>query len=453
MPYPASSTGGAPYGGPVSNSAGPTVLAGSRQRSTNERPARTKKPTVAKPKRPKKQPAPKPQVIPYGRQPVTEGSTLTNNQLDRAANAAVVTQYGPQDLQIQQAYGQSDRMMEQAPQWWQDYVNQVGQFGAQDAAAWQNATNQIANIGGTMANAAAQASQADQAAMAADAANRGATVDPAAATRAMQAAQVNTSLMGNQANLATLLGANQGSYFRGQQNIGARQKVQSRLDELNYRRNQIDPQAASLAQQKGAYKTQYKTDTLSNEQKNVLERMVFGQDVAKNQTDAALKAAALKQQSARDRRAARIAQQKLAQQQQENRVDNARADRQVQIAQQNADANTTRANKPTGSGKDRFGNTPKQRRAAQDSYSRANIMARPLPKNADVQTIAGFLVSKNVNPVIARAVAQMKVNGYVDAKTARQLAKRGIRQGFTTKRPKAPSAKFPTISNGGVAAP
>ena len=159
----------------------------------------------------------------------------------------------------------------------------------------------------------------------------------------------------------------------------------------------------------------------------------------------------LLQQAARDRRSAQNARQRLRQQQNQYRRSAGQKDRQLNISQQNADANTTRAQDAgKGSGKDRFGNTPKQRRAAQDSFTRAMSFASVLPNNTSPKTVEAFLISKDVNAVMARAAAQMAANGYVDAKTARQLRVRGVRRGYSTKRKAPAQPQFPTINNGGL---
>lgn len=239
----------------------------------------------------------------YMASPITEGSSVTNRDLDRDTKAATGVRYGYADSELQKRYAQSDAMMQQIPQWFDYYRGQLQQLGLADAAAAQYATDQITGLGGTMAAAASKAATQDQAAMAQDAAIRGATVDPQAAVRAQQAAAVNTADLANQAALQTQLGYNSGQYFRGQEGVSEQAKVQQRLAEIAYRRNQIDPDAAQLAREKGDYGTTYRSDRVDKERQAVLENAAFGLDVAKaNQSasDAATKRADQRRKEAQD---------------------------------------------------------------------------------------------------------------------------------------------------------
>lgn len=81
---------------------------------------------------------------------------------------------------------------------------------------------------------------------------------------------------------------------------------------------------------------------------------------------------------------------------------------------------------------DANGNTPKQRTAAQDSYTKASLMANTYKVGFTPaegwQALYKFLVTaKNLNPPEARAAAQRAFNVPVDPATTATLAKRGIK--------------------------
>lgn len=418
----------------------------------------------------------------YMASPITEGSSVTNRDLDRDTKATVGLGYGYLDNELQKRYAQSDAMMQQIPQWFDYYRGQLQQLGLADAAAAQYATDQITNLGGTMAAAASKAASQDQAAMAQDAAVRGATVDPQAAVRAQQAAAVNTSDLATMAGLQTQLGYNSGQYFRGQEGVSEQAKVQQRLAEIAYRRNEIDPDAAQLAREKGDAATTYQAKRISDERQAVLENAAFG--LKADQADQAAQDAAARR-AAQDKKARQdfiqqmgitpkrwlnmTPDQRLAWQRKLAKAKNPPQPRKPETpstiakppsnytgseadwngmsqpardrwVKQHPTKTTTGTSKP-----DQFGNTRKQRRAANDSLTRAVTMARTT-KSKDVAQIRDFLIFKNVNPVMATAAAQMVARGYVDAKTARQLRRRGATSGYTTTRPQQPAPAKPKTS-------
>src|SRR6185369_4895498 len=114
----------------------------------------------------------------YNKAPITYGSDVTNRQLSQDTQAAIGVRYGAADQQVQSAYAQSAAQQEAIPHWFDYYRNQVKGLQAEDQTARQTATDQITNLGGTLAAAAGRSAASDQSAMQADAAIRGATVDP-----------------------------------------------------------------------------------------------------------------------------------------------------------------------------------------------------------------------------------------------------------------------------------
>lgn len=237
----------------------------------------------------------------YNAAPITPGSQVTNRQLGQDTQAAIGLRYGAADNEIAKRYAQSDAMLQQIPHWFDYYRAQLQQLGLADAAARQYATDQITNLGGTMAAAASRAATADQSAMAQDAAIRGAAVDPQAAVRAQQAAQVNSANLANQAALQIQLGENSGDYWRGQEGVSEQAKIQQRLAELAYRRNEIEPDAGQLAREKGDYGTTYRADRIDKERQQILENKAFGLDEAKAGAQAAAAAQAAKDKKAQQR--------------------------------------------------------------------------------------------------------------------------------------------------------
>jgi hypothetical protein len=420
----------------------------------------------------------------YNKAPITNGSSTTNRQLSQDTTAAIGLKYGSVDQQLVAAYAKSDAVTQQIPHWFDYYRAQVKGLQSEDAAARQGATDQITNLGGTMAAAAGRSAGADQSAMQADAAIRGATVDPAAVTRATQAAAVNTSGLADAAALQTTLGANQGSYWRGQQNVSEQAKIQALLGEQAYRRDNIDTHAAQIAREKGDYGTTYRSGRLSDERQNVLENQAFGLKSATADADAAAKAKAAKASASKyaldfaGKHGVSPAEYKAMSPSQRAASDRTfksqssppkapkgpstiakppsgytgseadwngmpRPDRDAWVQQHPRTTATSR--------KDAYGNTPRQVRAATDSFSRATTLGQILRaggKKADGTAIPGAtqteiyqaLISENINEVMARAVAQQLTQGFISPGLGRSLSRRGVKSGYTTRNPTSTAA-------------
>lgn len=235
------------------------------------------------------------------RQPVVPGASITNRDLERETSAAVGLEFGPLEEQLRREYARSQAVQQRIPEWFNYYRQQVQGLGLADAAAAQYAKDEITNLGGALANAAAQAAAQDQAAMQADAAIRGATVDDAALQRALQASAVNTADLGTLAALQVQLGKNSGDFWRGQENVSEMGKIEQLLKEEGVRRG-LDESARELAREKGQYATKYRADRIDREQQRTLERAAFGLKEA----EAAAGAAAAQQKTRQQRRQQRL---------------------------------------------------------------------------------------------------------------------------------------------------
>jgi hypothetical protein len=331
-------------------------------------------PRPHKPKRPHR-----PKIDPLDR-PAAPGSNLTIRQLRKLVSAAADQKFGTQERDI-------TMRQQQIPTWFAAYRQQI-----KDAADAQNArTGQaVSALQGLAASAGA--------------------VDPNATPEAQAAAKVRAGLAGGQTQLAQLQGDNQTQFL---QNLGLLTN-QNQIMELGRAAGQL----SDIHQQRGDFATTYGQQLLSDEAKQRLEDLAFG-----------LNATKAKATITHQRRQDRIASRKV-------KTGNKRANRQLDISQQNADANTYRAHHPqtSKSTKDAFGNTKKDVQRNNDSWSKARTTAKfywshgKASFKGDWKELADFLVTaKNVNPLYAKAAAQRIANGSVDAKLAKQLRKRGVK--------------------------
>lgn len=220
--------------------------------------------------------------------PIVPRSPITNRDLNQQTQAAVQMQYGPQDLALREQYQANTALQQNIPQWFQQYQDQLRQLEQGSQGAYDQAVQNMASLAFTQGSAAAQQSQQTIAQMQADAAQRGATLDPQAAQRAVQAQAVNNQNIGDQGRLLATLGFNQSSYLTNQGDIAARQQVQEMLNNAG-RRRQLDQKGQQLAAEKGAFRTDFQAKARNTEQGNVLERALFGvkQQTADTQAKAA----------------------------------------------------------------------------------------------------------------------------------------------------------------------
>lgn len=236
---------------------------------------------------------------------------LTERGIQTQVNAAANLKYDPSI----RASGQMDR---QVDQWFPAYQAQIEQ--ARQATAQGYAGAAAYNTNATNSTSALDASQraADDARMQAQAQQRGTTYTPSQV--AQQAAVSRRSQADQFGSTTQALGANQNAFIADKSRIAGGDQIQRHVTESAYRRG--------LQTQKGQYATTTKDALRENERKYQLERAAFGLNTAKAQSSTAQAAAALalKKAEAAQKKADTAAK--------------------LQIDQQNANANTTRANRP-----------------------------------------------------------------------------------------------------------
>lgn len=343
--------------------------------------------------------------------PVAQGSPTTYRQLGTQADNAAAVKYGGAERQIGNAGVSTNR-------WFNSYQQDLERLKAAQQTRQDTTAGLLKGIGeGSAALSVADATRVANA-QATDAAQRGATASADVKSTAIQAARNRDSLNAAYQSVSAIQGQNADNYA-GQRVASA---GQGKLEALG----RLQVQGQNLQQEKGAYKASY-LDQAKGAERTYGLNMLAAQLAGVKVQDAATTAATKQAETVRSHKA-----------NEKNTASN--PSRQKSAADlaffkiHGYYPPTGPPKNPKGSGKDKFGNTPKQRQANNDTWSKAKTTAGfywshgAASFNNRWQELADFLVtSKNVNPLYAKAAAQRIVLGHVDAKLGKQLGQRGVK--------------------------
>lgn len=231
----------------------------------------------------------------YNAAPVTPGSSLTNRGLGVEANNAALTQYGAerQGLQTQQA--QAQQLGRDQNDWYASYRAELAAHAANVQAVNAAAVQQISGLQQGVRGLDNAQSSEQLAAMQKDAAIRGATVDPSLASTASNASQVRQAALAGFGSQQANVGAANSRYADTLATVVApTQELQARAQAAN-RVSQAGAQLTDLGRREGAYKANYTSGRVADEQKNVLAQQALGLDVTKAANTAAEAQARIKE--------------------------------------------------------------------------------------------------------------------------------------------------------------
>ncbi len=200
--------------------------------------------------------------------PITPGSSITNQMLGQQTDAAVNLQYGQTDQQLAQNAQAQSAATNRNQDWYRQYQDDVNAAQSRQSQGQQALASQLQGMNQSGQDASLQSTQAIQGQMQADAASRGATVDPSVAGNAVQAASVRRALQDSFG--AQLIGAaaNQAA-FTNSQGLVARQQGGERLQADQGQERKIRSDQATVAGQKGSYRTKFQADTIAGEAKAI----------------------------------------------------------------------------------------------------------------------------------------------------------------------------------------
>jgi hypothetical protein len=347
--------------------------------------------------------------------PAAPGSSYTNGSLNQLLDILTRQKFGPE----QQALDQRGHDM---PLWFQAYRKQVDDARlAENAAVGQQVTS--------LNNFATQASG--------DLGYTGDGSDPAAAQRAQAAAAVRASGITNQAAIAQQLGGIQNSFLTntGLNSFGLQNGAMAQLGQ----------QRQQLARDRGDFRVTQRGQILSDEADSALKNALTASQIGENeaQTSATQATTAKTKADTTKTKAENAYFKKYGHYPKRGGTSAADKVAEARLKFFNEHGYFPPTGPPkTGKGgdKDEFGNTPKQRQAAQDSFDKARRLAKQYKPSVKTESeLVDFLVgAKNVNIAMARAAAQAAFHeGRVGPKTKGRLKRRGV-----TKFPKG----TPTVS-------
>ena len=224
---------------------------------------------------------------------------LTPRLLNQQVQSATNLNFGEADRDLQSRQAQAAQTQASIPQWFSDYQAALQHATDTTKAAYAGAAARQQNATDSTYNLDTAAAGQQQQAMQADAATRGATVDPAVAAMAQQAALSRRSAGDIQTGLTSALGAANVSYRGGQQVVGAAQQLVAQRDQAN-RQGALGQESKDLAAKKGDYAVTTRQKLIDSEHTKQIENKAFDLNKQKAADDVTIKTATLKQKAAAD---------------------------------------------------------------------------------------------------------------------------------------------------------
>lgn len=219
--------------------------------------------------------------------PITPGSSTTERDLARAANAATAVRYGPQEADLQQQQGLAQQQQHDTGGYYDQYLAQLGQYQKNIGDIQQGAAQGLQGIAQGITGLGQQGLAQIQNPANADAASRGAQAGDLS-QMASSALGIRQALIGSFQAQQQLTGATAQNYASGLANVvGPAQKLTA-LAEAAGKVADVTKKQTDLATQKGTYNEQYRDEQRAAEGKNVLAQQALGLNTAKEQaTEAA----------------------------------------------------------------------------------------------------------------------------------------------------------------------
>jgi len=206
--------------------------------------------------------------------PITAGSTMTERDLARAANASGAVQFGPQEQALGQQLGASQQAETSTGNYYDQYLQRLAQNQADVASQQQQAASQLQGIGQGITGLAASDLAGVQNRAVASAQARGATAGDLTGM-ASNAAATRQALVGSFQAQQAQQGASAQGYAGSLANVVAPAQKIAALGQAATRTGKVRSDITALAAQKGAANVQYRTAARAEEAKNVLARQTL----------------------------------------------------------------------------------------------------------------------------------------------------------------------------------
>lgn len=209
--------------------------------------------------------------------PVTPGSSLTNRDLAHQRSAATTVEYGAADQALGAKLAGAQQQQKDQASWYQQYQDQVNKLRGDIA----NNSDQAVTQAQGLTSAVGQLGKDT-------AVGTGSVADDAS-----KASAIRQALSASFGAMMASKGTNAKNYADQLADVVVPGQKLTALNQSAKDVGSVRDQIAALAREKGAYGSKFMSDTVANEQKNVLANQALTGKTAAEQAANALKAAGL----------------------------------------------------------------------------------------------------------------------------------------------------------------
>lgn len=356
--------------------------------------------------------------------PFVPGSSTTVRDVAREREAAVGMQYGDTERQLgQQARDSAYQRDTRIPAWYADYQAQLAQGTKELQAANAAANAQVQALAtgntaltGQMSNVAGAQQQASQ---------LGAAADPNAAAREQDASRIRNMLSASFGGMLATQGNNRvGQSIDTRTRIVPAARIQAQTAEQG-RLSGIQDNQSQLQKAKGDFRTKYTQDARDAATKSVLEAALFELNANDKAADNELAAKKVSSDIDIKRGVDPVTGKKIVK---PKSASERKTQADLDFFKKHGYYPPTGAPSDKSNGKDRYGNTEKERRNAKNNYSTAKATANKYKGgvNGDWKLLRDFIIDKGVKEPMATAAAQEAILGKVGPNTQKSMAEIGV---------------------------
>lgn len=377
---------------------------------------------------------------------------LTNRDLLQSTRAATRLKYGETGRELGEAQQQNRLQARRSEGWFDQYQQAIAQAGQAQAANTQAAVQGVQGLQQGLDASSQRAWAGQHADMSADAQSRGATTDPVLADQAHNASNIRNALTGSYGAMLLSQGTNTKNAL-SDRGLTARQQGIEEQRKFADTGQKLAKQRVKLAEVKGDFRKTYRQEQISGAYDTALKSALTQAQIGETVADTANTQAQTTKTKTETRKTA---------------LENAYFERYGKYPSTGAREltaleryrlnyakthngrfpGTESTSTEKDDGKDKFGNTPKDRERYRNQWDRARSLAK-LIGGKSVGELSQLLIAKEstLPPWMARAAAQQQVLGYVGPGLQVRLRKHAVTKGYKHK----PAAGGGTeVEGGGV---
>lgn len=366
---------------------------------------------------------------------------LTRGDMVKSTASATRQRFGEAESALGDSLQQNRLQANRQAGWYDQYRQAIAQAGQRQAQQTSAAVQGVQSLQTGLDASAAKQWAGEQGAMSADAANRGASTDPKLATQAHNASNVRNVLTGSFGAMLANSGNAQQANLSDRGVTSVQQKGEA-LAQRGRERSDLQKQRVRLKREKGDFKVTYANTLKTGAEDSALKRALTIAQVGETAADTANTKAATQKTKAETTKTAL----ETAYFAKYGKYPSSGAQELDPLEQYRLDyakkhggkfPGTESSGSSTDSGKDEFGNTPRQQRQATSSFRKviadATALKAHAPKGLSDAELVKFIYNGvagehgTVDIDIIRAGVQRAVYGGVPAKLAKRIRKFGIK--------------------------